>query len=476
MAANFVLVGIATDGPSNVPTKPKNERELRALFGGDYTERFYITSSATSVVMQFTPWTLPQNTFDTKKRYLFAPYMNPDSKNVIQFGEVGGSGTHTLDMNYTPYLGKEDLILAATRFASITGEMPYVVRLGGTKATLTIEGWDFESKYAGGKYNYLGLASNGSAMTIFGLEPNYASKTYTYTTSDAVKGSIERDFDIGTSPVICTIAGTSMISSGLYWFGSGTNGSFSDDDLSYFLTNFTFPIKTNHVLILNEISSGMVENIYSHLIEQETQPRMFFIPSITYFGTGSANEYLSYMNAAVPYRHNMIASFVGDIDVVYQGEQVTRFAAEGAAIAYAKSGGFNLTNLPVEAVSFTPVLNAENLGLLKSGGFIPLMRYIGNDISVFEGTTTYGENSFLYSSKVAEISSIAYDYCFQFLGTVMQDGPKPEIALELMNRLANVSFVDIQFVDIIKEGEEMFVRIEGILPNEILSISFTIQN
>lgn len=474
MPANFLIVGTATDGPVNVPFKPKNLRELYRMLGADYIERSIISESASSYILQFEPYSLPLNEVDSRKQYLFSPTLDTDSRRVIYFGNIGGSAGVTVDFTYTPYTGKSDLIVAAERFYKEVGQFPYVVRVGGNTATASAQGWYFEAKYPGDKYNYLGIYSTGTQFSIFGMEPNYSTKTYSGEPAD-VLAEIRRDFDFGSCPVVCTSCGTAMLTSGYYWFGGGTDGSVSDSEFDNFLSEFSLPSMVNHVLVLSEISDTKINTVADSLTTNK-QPRMFFFPSITYNVTGSANEYIDQMNSSLPSRHNMIAAFVGDITLTSKGERITRFAAEGAAIAYAKTGGYNLTNIPVVAESFIPVLSEENLITLKSNGFIPLMRYIANDISVYEGTTLYNENSFLYSSKTAEICQIAQDYCYQFYGTIIPDGYRTEIASEIADLLQQVTFVRITNVEVYKKGEEMFVRIDGTLPNEILEISFTIKN
>lgn len=472
----FLFVGLATDGPSYRAVRPKDLRELRTLFGGNFIERLYVTPAATSLTLQFDPWSLPVNEVDSLKSYLYAPYLNTASRKIMSFGNIGGSGTHTVDLLYTPYLGKSDLIIAATRYYNSTGKMPYVVRVGGDIASLSVEGWEFESKYQGSKYNYLGLSSNGSALTVFGMEPNYPTLRYTYTTPVELFKAIERDFQLGISPIVCTKPGTAMLSVGIHWFGSGSDGSFSDTEFNKLMSNYSLPIQPSHIVLLKELTSGMVNTISTELSDKTIQPKMFFTASPTYAVTGNANEWIDQIYVTLPFRHNMIASFIGNITLNFQGEQIDRYAVEGATIAFSKADGFNLTNLPVEADSFTPVLSGTNLEIVKANGFIPLMRYIGNDIAVYEGTTTYNENTFLYSSKVAEICSIAQEYCYQYLGLIFADGEKTVMAKELWEKLLVINYIELQKVRIYKEGEEMFVFIDALLFDEILSISFTVKN
>ena len=476
MAAVFLLVGLASDGPSNVPYRPKDLRDLKMWFGGDYRERFYLSASATAVTLQYPPTKLPLNEVDGRKQYLFSPVFDTTNRNVINFGNIGGSGIHVVDFIYQPYTGKADLVAAAQRYNQQVGSMPYVVRIGGDVATLSVSGWYFESKYAGQKYNYLGLSSNGSSMTVFGMEPNYPTKAFNFNSDvEEVKKLINYNFDLGALPITCITAGVSALPAGTYWFSGGTDGSFSDAEISNLLQNYTLPMDANHILMLSEITSGMVQSIEASMSNRE-QPRMFFVPGVTYFGSGSAQWYIDNLAYYVPNRHNMIACIVGDVTLIYEGNRVRRYSAEAAALAFAKKLGYNVTHLRVDAESFSPVLSEDNLNLLKAAGLMTITRHIESDISIYEGTTTYNENSFLYSSKVAEISSIAYSYCHQFLGRSIPDGKRPEMAGELFRELTVVNYMQLRKVDIEKLGEELFVSIEAILPSEILSISFTIQN
>lgn len=476
MANKLLIVGLATDGPSNICFTPRNMRELITLFGGEYRERFYLSPTASTLSLQYNAFKLPINEVDSKKQYLFAPALDQTYSNILYFGTLGGSSTHTVDIVYAPYLGQKDLITAAKRFFDITGQIPSVLRLGGAAATLSVSGWVFESKYAGYRYNNLGLYSNGTNFVqVFGLEPNYQTNSYTYSSVEKLTGDIERNYHLGISPIVCTSAGTGMIPSGTYWFSGGSDGTFSDSDFTNMLDIESPPISCTHILVLSEITSSMVEGVYTYHASSQ-QPRMFIIPSVSYEVTGTADEYITQLNTQLPYRHDMISAVVGNITTNYEGEILTRYAAEAAAIAFSRSGYYNFTNLPVVASTFTPVLNESDLNTLKSNGFVSLMRYIGNNIAVYQGVNLYNEHSFLYSSKVAEISSIVYEYCFQFYGLTMGDGPKPDMAATMTGLLSTVQFLEIQSVDVFKETETLHVKVNALLPDEILEISFAIEN
>jgi hypothetical protein len=470
----LVLVGLATDGPSNVAIRPNNERDLRFMLGGGFRERIFISPTATAVDLSFDPWSMPINEVDGQKNYLFSPYYDQNNRRRIQFGNIGGSQDATVDFTYTPYLGKSDLIFAARKHIEVTGQMPYVVRLGGKKAVLEIDGWVFEAKYAGKKYNRLSVTFDENGILISGLEPGYPLTRHASTSPADIKEFIKRDYAAGMSPVVCVQAGSAMVANGTYYLTDGEDGEITEEALTDFLANTTLPIDVTHVVILAELHSGLIESILTYYDEIEAQPRMFFANAPAF--TSPASAWIETQLTELPYRHNMLAAFLGNVNVTLEQQTIERFAVEAASIAFVREEGYNLTNIPVNAVSFFPVLNESDLNSVKAAGFIPLMRYIRNDISVYEGTTTGTENSFLYSSKVAEVSAIAKDYCYRFIGTILPDGDRPEIAEALIKRLRGISFLRLGSVGVGVKGDSMFVNIEGILPSEILRISFSIKN
>ncbi len=475
MATKFIIVGLATDGPSNIVTSPRDERDLRFLYGGGFIDRIFVSPATSGCTLLYEPWTMPINEVNgSKKAYLYSPYIDYNDGRVIYFGNLGGTGLHQIDFTYTPYTGEKDLIFASRKFLADTNRVPYMVRLGGDKAELDIEGWEFESKYAGTKYNRVSVTSTGSSLVISGLEPNFPTNAYPYTTPGDMRELIERDYHGGISPLICVRPGSAIITSGTYYLSGGTDGSFSDDDVENFLTHATLPIDATHILFISPLTSGMIDKISDYMQDDQVQPRMFFIPAPTY--AASASTWIEDQLTNIPYRHNMVASFIGEVETDLDGRETTRYTAEAAAIGFAKREGYNLTNVPVNANSFTPVLSESELIEVKNAGWIPLMRYIKNDISIYEGVTTYAENTFLYSSKVAEVMAIAHDYCFQFIGTIIPEGERPEIASVLQSRLSSISFLRIDSVAVTVYGDSMYVSIEGFLPGEILRISFTVKN
>ena len=262
-----------------------------------------------------------------------------------------------------------------------------------------------------------------------------------------------------------------MIAAGTYYVTGGTDGTFSDEEFALAM-DATIPTDVSHVVILAPATSSIMSTIETYLIQKENSPKMFFVQAPDFYEPSST--WVSNMVSYLPYRNNMVSLFLGTVETVFNATNLTRYSVEAGALAFMKAGSYNLTNRAVDAINFNPVLSETDLRLVKANGFIPLMRYIGNDVSTYEGINSAGA-SFLLSSKLAEISSIAYEYCSQFFGYSIQDGEQTDMARELANRLGIITFLTITQVNIYKTENSLYVRVEGFLPEEILNISFTIR-
>jgi hypothetical protein len=409
------------------------------------------------------------NIVNNKSNQLYSPYI---SGSVMYFGNIGGSGTTEVLLEYTPYLGKSDLIFASKYYFRQTGRLPYVCRIGGTHALASIDAWEFESKYAGAKYNNIRLIITPTSFTVSGMYPEYKTRTYNVSGVEDLNSVISREFAAGIIPVTVAIKGNTFPATGTYSMTGGADGSFSDADVQKLLQNGSLPQNVSHVLLNTPLSSSIVDTVTDFLATDGSQPRMFLTAAPTY--SGSATGWLNTQVTNIPYRSNMIASFLGTVDINTALIRRERYAAEAGAIAFVANTGFNMTNIPVAADSFSPVLSKEDLARMVSTGWIPLVRHIKNDISVYQGTTSFAENSFLYSSKVAEVMAIAYNECFKYLGVIIPDGQRTEIERKLKDRLTQVKYLTVTSVSVRVVRNEMYVEIVGDLPYEILRISFTV--
>lgn len=472
MSAKILFVGIGVDGPTDYAYQPKTQKELNTVFGGNYSQRYFVDATTTFVPLDYPPYQLPLNVVNrTKKNWLFHPTYDPLYQ-TYNFGVIGGTGTIVVDVYYTPYLDKPDLLFAAKKHLEQVGTLPYVVRCGGTVAYLDQDGWHFEAKFPGKKYNKVELLYTNGEFIIQGLEPEYQVLTYRCPLWD-LPSMIENDFLMGISPIRVTVAGTGLTD---FWdsLKNGSDGELTPATFSRLLERCTIPAEVTHVVLLTELSSAYIDRIWDHFNDNSIQQRMFIFAAPGYNPTTAA--YTDTIGELIPFRHNLVAMVLGDVYTSLNGVEKQRYAVEAAMIGFSKREGFNLTNNPVNARDFTPKLNEADLEWLVQVGIIPLMRYIGNDISIFKGCTSSVQNTFLFSSKASEIFAIAYPYCSQFIGEILPQGKNSGIANTLRNLLTNIQYLKIDTVDVEVRADTMAVNIIAFLPDEILNINFSIKN
>jgi hypothetical protein len=260
----------------------------------------------------------------------------------------------------------------------------------------------------------------------------------------------------------------------MYLSGGVDSTSISDSNIEDLLNLTDFPIDVTHIIFLSPITSSGIDYINTHLSDPNNQPRLFMFNAPNY--TQPTSSWLIDVYNNFPERSNMIAATVGDTFVTLDGKQMERYSVESIATALAKNDGYNITNIPLSVDDFTPNLSETDLEYCKAMGFVAVTRHIKNDISTYQGTVTSTENSFVYSSKIAEIVSITVKYCSYFYGKFLNEGPQPSIANSIRNKLLSLSFFELQSVDVNVIDDSMIVSVEGILPSEILKISFSVKN
>jgi len=269
MASNIVLVGLASDGPANQAVTVSSLRDLYRTFGGNYTERVFLTPTASAMSLQFTPLNTVSSSWNNKK-ILYNPYSD---NSTFYFGQVGGSGMW-VDLTYTPYLGMSDIVAAGQYILENGADSVTICRVGGEKARLlTSDNWYFESINRGDKYNNVVVSSTGSGISIYGLEPNFGRRDYSGIPS-RIAAQINQDARLGACPVQVREFSETM-STITATLSGGSNGTLSSAEFSEFISVDCLPTATSHVAVLAPVTENLMTVILNELDEELSQPRMF---------------------------------------------------------------------------------------------------------------------------------------------------------------------------------------------------------
>lgn len=175
----------------------------------------------------------------------------------------------------------------------------------------------------------------------------------------------------------------------------------------------------------------------------------------------------------LPERSPYVSSIYGDVDCVINNTTVRRYGVEVVA-EYINRNDCLITNKPLKTSVYRPLLNADEVEIAKLNGFSPIVRKIGNGVSVYQGMTTDPETDFVFSSKASQIASIANDFLFQYIGRPLREGTQVQIAEALSNKLKS-STTDVMINSVLVDyiDETLRVFIEGQIFDEIMKISFS---
>ena len=482
----LLIVGLATDGPSYQVFRPKDETELVSLYGGNYTEQFTVPGTGTFVDLTYTPWARQtQNIVDGVRDYLFSPVVsgatllsNPigavSGNPLLVFGSTGSPTGSTIQVRYTPYLGGSDLICAGRSYLATTGKTPYVCRVGGHYAYAAASGWLLTSKYAGARYRDLTATITPTSLTVGGMEPNYATLTYTGATPYDIWVQVETDYSLGVSPFkILRYPGVGISVPSLP-FNNGDDGVLDETVFSTFVDSLEAPLNITHVLVLTPCSSGFVNAIYDLYSDTDNQVRVFIMPAPTF--PGDTGTYIDSIRTSLPDRSNMLGLVLGTGDVDIAGTRINRYLAEGAAFALVNSASFNLTNLKINAVNFSPLLAKSSLDQLVGAGIMPPTRFIENDISVYQGVMSDGVNTPPLSNIYAEIYSRSFAVVYNYYGNILNPGKQQGIESAITLALNGIPFLSNTTCLANYASGELDINISTEYFDEILSIGFGINN
>ena len=286
MASNVLLVGLATDGPSNEVHTFGSSAELLEVYGGSFLETFSVSPTGTTVPLSYLPQSQVQPFLNGQPYSYFTPAV---IGKTFAFGSMGGTGV-TLGAQYTPYLGTSDLVLASRYLFENLETDVHVCRIGGASSSFdTGTGWRFSSNYRGAKFNSLSLTSTATSLAVNAFE-SFPPRTYTGTTDEIVK-QVNMDSSAGLCPLFVEsyTQTTPTLSATLT---GGLNGVLDYGSVREFLINTTIPDEISQVVFLGEVDYASMSAISDFLEDPENQTRLFWAQA------PSTDDYLLYTGAA----------------------------------------------------------------------------------------------------------------------------------------------------------------------------------
>ena len=462
---SLLLVGTASDGPLHLTRWVDDATNILKIFGNTFTQRSILTPTQTSLTLAFNTNFKPIDFLNNKTNQLYL--INQTTANTISFGKIGGVSNVAYDFKFEPYLGNTDLCWMIERYQTYQPG-GYVVRIGGTKATATVGGWVFSGRYTGSKYNRITIVTNGTTVTVSGLEPNYTSKTYTGT-AQSIIDEIKYDLSLGISCVdIDTWNNT--IPTGTVTLSGGLDGSLTPSIVYDALLTTDIPLDVSHVYVPIPLSQELVTKL--SLVEIELgRPIIWIVPSpaVTY----PVSTWCTGMITSVPERLDSMIVVPGTCEVSKNGRTVSRYAAEEVAMSLGTST-FNLTNTKIPVRDFEPKFTEAELTALTGYGYTCITRQMYNDVSIYQGVTSSRYTSFFKQFITSICVSRITAYMDQFIGTVQEDGPNSDMERGVQASLDNINFFDIDNIEVVVNGSSIYVTVNGTIPNEILTISFIV--
>ena len=424
----LLIIGCALDGPINEIVNPRSLDDVVTLFGGKYSQSIAVTPSATAVTLDYEPLSLISQGFDEPTTQLYSPTI---SGSICYFGNIGGSGTVNCKFVYQPYLGKSDLIAAVQHIFNSTGSLPAILRSGGSPASLTVQGWSFESRHLGPRGNSISVAISGSTLTITGPLPEFDPVSYTVSgQASLVAKKINDDYELLLSPVRVTAYGTTALTAFTSSLSSGTSGGITTEFLQTILDQgLASHIST--VVVLSEFVSGYLENIVTYNLDNFNNPKTFFFPSLSWSGSG----YLTDLTTAYPSRSGWVGLINGNSDIDLFGSIRERYLVESVIPEFVANPKYSPTNFGLKVNNFSPRLSADWLENLYTAGVMAPVRVIGEGPSIYKAIMSDGSSRFYDRYSSSTILAIGKEYLSQFMAVKRSFGRQPDLEKELTSLL-----------------------------------------
>jgi hypothetical protein len=400
-----LLIGIAYDGPIGEYIKPTTMVDAMNKFGWQLTEVHTVTTTGTSITLDYPVF---NNTFSIHKvvdtqLYDSDLFNVACSGNVITFTSRCLSGTY--QVTYVPVQPENSLLVDLRAYWNVSNNMPYVLRVGGTKASLQFDSIVFSAINAGARYNNITISFDGTTLTITNpYSARAPSKSYTVTTIDDLIQSINRDAYYGRIPVELAAPSISYnpIPVGTWQLSGGTDGSITADVILEAL-NASDLNSIDCIVFCGGIAADILEEAATFVQENSSCCCIIAGSPLQYLEDPAYYDYLN--NLPISSARVFYVGGFCDVVVGLDSNQYTwTTLAPVFAGCYALHGPIVHNKLPVFSVY--PLWTTEQLHALSTR-FVLATRFIQTGFGFYRAITTDGRSHFVLQACQAILANLS---------------------------------------------------------------------
>ena len=241
----LLLIGTATDGPTEELVDVTSESQFLKLFGGYQYTAATLASGTTGTTLGGAAWgnEVRPLRLDTDGAYIDKVLFELTcTGTAVTFSAPGPSMSGVVHFRYQDVPGNSSLIHAYYQARS-AGVPITVMRAGGVPATGTVSGFTFQSRYAGTRYNGTIVSVTSTTVTITPATGTGRICTYTPVSDIDLRNRLLIDQDRGRHGIILLgplSQSAFTVPTGTYTLSGGTNGTFSAGDFLDLLEGYTF--------------------------------------------------------------------------------------------------------------------------------------------------------------------------------------------------------------------------------------------
>lgn len=237
----LLLIGDATDGPTEEWVRVESLDQVIRLFGGYIYEQITLASGSTTYTLSGTPWgndvtSMKVDTDGTlieQRLYDFAV-----SGSVLTWSPPGDTITGPIIFRVLEVPSGTALVRGILNTVKAGADI-YVVRVGGVHGTITTTGFAFSAIYAGSRYNGTTVQiTSGGAVTVTPSPGTGRTITYNVRTDAELRKRLSDEVARGSGPILLDTAPSQSaftLTPGTYTVTGGTNGQLTQALLEDFV-------------------------------------------------------------------------------------------------------------------------------------------------------------------------------------------------------------------------------------------------